>query len=337
MINSIQILRGIAAFGVFFSHYALFGIHAGSFGVDIFFVISGFVIAFVVNRDTKDFLIKRIIRVSPLYIIATLITASFAFLKPEWFKSVVLNSEALIKSLLYIPYRFKDSGPILSLGWTLNFEMFFYLVMTLCILIINNKKRLIICCSLLLITFLLILNIVSINYYPLQFYKEGLLPEFIFGLFLYYFWESLNTIDSKDKIRLVYFFIGISSLLFLIYNSVTKDFTFLPRNLVTGIPLLLLVGGCMAIEPYLSNQNKFVKIMSFVGDSSYAMYLFHPFILYGLTRLIFPLLFTGAESIVTEVIKFILASSILVLVSLVIHNFLDKPLNKRLRNIILKK
>lgn len=335
MINSIQILRAFAAFAVFFSHYALFKIHIGSFGVDIFFIISGFIIALVVNKTTKHFLIKRIIRVSPLYIIATFVTIFLALLKPSWFKSVIVNTEAVLKSLLYIPYRIKNSGPILSLGWTLNFEMLFYLAMFLCICILKNKKYLITACSVLLIVFLILLNLDSYEYYPFKFYKNGLLPEFIYGLFSYYLWEVLNKFKKRSSFRMLFIVMGFLSLLFLIYNGSTNQFNFLSRNIRTGIPCLFLVFAFMSIEPYLKNDNKIVKWLTLVGESSYAMYLFHPFILFGFTRLIFPYIFDDYNSVLIEIIKFILVSVVLIIVSILIYKFLDKPLNEYLRRKIL--
>ena len=337
MINSIQILRALAAFGVFFAHYALFGIHAGSFGVDIFFIISGFIIAYVVNFTTKDFLIKRIIRIVPLYIIATSCTIFLTILKPQWFKSVILSIEAVLKSFLFIPYRLEQSGPILSLGWTLNFEMFFYLAMTVCILFIKNKKKLVVACSLLLTVFLIIIYVYPVDYYPLNFYRKGLLPEFIYGLFLYYFWEYIKNIKAKDKIRILYFTIGVCALIFLIYSDLTKEFNYISRNIRTGIPCLLIVAGFMSVEPFLNGKSKTVKLLSLIGDSSYAMYLFHPFILFGFTRVVFPYVFGAETNTFLEVFKFIIASSTLIVVSVLIYKFLDKPLNAYLRKIIVKK
>jgi len=336
MINSIQILRAFAAFAVFFSHYALFKIHIGSFGVDIFFIISGFIIALVVNKTTKQFLIKRIIRVSPLYTIATFTTIFMALLKPSWFKSVIVDAEAVFKSLFYIPYRIESSGPILSLGWTLNFEMIFYLAMFLCICIIKNKKYLIITCSSLLVVFLLLLNLNSNQYYPFKFYKHGLLPEFIYGLFLYYLWKVLNKLEKSSPFRFLFLFIGFLSLFFLIYNGATNEFNFLSRNIRTGIPCLFLVAAFMSIEPYLKNDNKIVRGLILVGESSYAMYLFHPFILFGFTRLIFPYIFDDYTSVFVEIMKFILVSVVLIIVSVLIYKLLDKPLNDYLRRRILK-
>lgn len=338
MINSLQILRALAAYAVFFTHYAVFGLHVGGFGVDIFFIISGFVIAFVVEKSTKDFLLKRLIRVSPLYTIATGLTVILAFIKPEWFKSVVVSTEGIIKSLLYIPYRIDKSGPILSLGWTLNFEMLFYLSMSFCILFIKKKRLLIPFCALLLMLFLYVIQLTKADSYPLSFYGNGLLPEFIMGLFLFYFWQFLQKEKNVNKLlRLSFFGIGIAALIFLIYCGLTNDFNDVDRNIRVGIPALFIVGGTMAIEPFINGKSKLVKLTSLIGDSSYAMYLFHPFILFGCTRVLFPFIFGEDSRFSTELLKFLLISIILIITSLLIYKFLDKPLNDYLRRQVLAK
>ena len=337
MINSIQILRAIAAFGVFFAHYNLFGIHSGGFGVDIFFIISGFIIAYVVNYSTKNFFIKRVIRVTPLYLIATLVIVFLVLIAPNLFKSVVFNFEALMKSIFYIPYRIDQSGPILSLGWTLNFEMFFYVSMTLCILIFKKTKYLILICSLMLVFFLIILNIFTLNSYPLIFFKEGLLPEFIFGLLLFYYWQFLQNVNLNNMLRFGSFILALLSFVFLIYNDITHDFSFLDRNINRGIPSLIIVAGFMSIEPFLNGKNKIVKFISLIGDSSYAMYLFHPFILFGFTRVVFPLTFGEETSVLIEILKFIIVSISLIFGSILIYKLIDKPLNDYLKKVIVKK
>lgn len=341
MINSLQILRAFAAYAVFFTHYALFGLHIGGFGVDIFFIISGFVIAFVIDKSTKDFFIKRIIRVAPLYTVATLLTATLALLKPEWFKTVIVSGEALIKSLLYIPYKIQDSGPILSLGWTLNFEMFFYVSMAICILFVRNKSWLVPVCAGLLLFFLVLLNIVKIDSYGISFYGRGLLPEFIMGLLLYYFWEFLQKSQSNSGLNMFFGMIGLLALFFLIYTGLTKDFNDINRNIRTGIPCLLIVGGAMALEPYINGKSKAVKFLSLIGDSSYAMYLFHPFILFGCTRVLFPFVFKyaggGQQNLWVQLTQFILISITLIGVSILIYKWIDKPLNNYLRKVVLEK
>jgi peptidoglycan/LPS O-acetylase OafA/YrhL len=127
-IKSIQLLRATAALAVVYTHYSVYAFpqfHTGGFGVDIFFIISGFIIAFIVSNNTRNFLKKRLIRVVPMYILATMMTIGTALVFPQWFNNIKITVPAVVKSILFIPYKIGDSGPILSLGWTLNNEIFF--------------------------------------------------------------------------------------------------------------------------------------------------------------------------------------------------------------------
>jgi exopolysaccharide production protein ExoZ len=123
MLSSIQVLRGVAAVMVVLFH--VLGFQIGSAGVDIFFVISGFIM-FHTNREVFGhagaailFLKRRILRVAPLYWLCT----AFAL----WPKTEL---KTLAASVLFVPVRSGDGSihTVLAPGWTLNFEMFFYIV-----------------------------------------------------------------------------------------------------------------------------------------------------------------------------------------------------------------
>src|SRR5690606_34029042 len=142
-----------------------------------------------------------------------------------------------------------------------------------------------------LLLFLAIINMMKVDSYALTFYGSGLLPEFIMGLLLYYFWQFLQKNQSNKGLNLFFFILGLLGLIFLVYTGLTKDFNEVNRNIRIGIPCLVLVGGVLAIEPYINGKSKIVKFLSLIGDSSYAMYLFHPFILFGSIRVLFPIIF----------------------------------------------
>lgn len=103
----------------------------GGIGVKIFFLISGFIMTVTTHDEfgaphaSRHFLWKRLLRIAPLYWIATALYAARLCLQgsPPHLASLVL-------SILFIPYR-NDLGamqPVYGLGWTLNYEMFFYLL-----------------------------------------------------------------------------------------------------------------------------------------------------------------------------------------------------------------
>jgi exopolysaccharide production protein ExoZ len=138
---SIQYLRGVAATLVVASHAFLYPLadepmlygRLGWLGVILFFVISGFIMVTVTGKGRFDgglFLRRRAIRVIPLYWAATLLTAGLALLAPTMFKTMTFDFSQLWRSLLFIPFFNETSGgihPIYKLGWTLNYEVYFYL------------------------------------------------------------------------------------------------------------------------------------------------------------------------------------------------------------------
>lgn len=105
---------------------------AGQIGVTVFFVISGLIMTrssaqdFASPRAPAAFILRRLIRIAPLYVLATLIVAAVQaahHAAPAPFD--------LLRSLLFIPYRAEGGPavrPVLGLGWTLNCEAIFYLV-----------------------------------------------------------------------------------------------------------------------------------------------------------------------------------------------------------------
>ena len=141
-VKSIHYLRGLAALLVVFhhsiiqlapvrDHYA--HVEFGQAGVDIFFVISGFVI-YLSNAKGRlgsgEFLKRRIIRIVPLYWLATLAVVAVAVVAPRFFATTTLTAQDVAQSLLFVPaYSAAFPGqiwPVLVPGWSLNYEMFFY-------------------------------------------------------------------------------------------------------------------------------------------------------------------------------------------------------------------
>src|SRR5947209_976295 len=124
-LHNIQYLRGIAALGVVAFHAALTAgvpFRMGAFGVDIFFVISGFLMVAITNVNSRQapFLRDRIVRVVPLYWIATLVV----YLADRRYTS---GPDQLVSSLMFIPRGHSADAPwffpVLNVGWTLNYEM----------------------------------------------------------------------------------------------------------------------------------------------------------------------------------------------------------------------
>lgn len=140
-LEGIQVARGIAALGVLLFHSNLmireipdsekviipFVYQYGAMGVQLFFVISGFIIAYVLQKEEfrlGQFLAKRVVRIYPIYIVATLVALYFHL---DW-RIAFHNSaepEFLLKSMALIP---QETSPFFQPGWTLVHEMIFYII-----------------------------------------------------------------------------------------------------------------------------------------------------------------------------------------------------------------
>ena len=146
VILPIQYLRGIAALMVVWFHAAeqLPGLITripntfGNSGVDLFFVISGFIMVVTTTGSAispVEFMRRRIIRVVPLYWLLTLAMVGAALVAPALFRTLIVTPTTLVESLLFVPHYSNSfpamAWPLLVPGWTLNFEMFFYLVFAL--------------------------------------------------------------------------------------------------------------------------------------------------------------------------------------------------------------
>ncbi len=182
--DSIQALRGVTALFIVLEHIRF--LNCGAFGVDIFFCISGFMIMFSTHSDTRYFLRKRLIRILPLYYLMTLGTFLLLLLFPGMFEQSRAEPVFLVKSLLFLPF---DIGggvlqPLMRIGWTVNCEIFFYIVF-LAAMKINHKYRGLICGVILLA----VVGIAGLLPSPpafLAFYGNPVMLEFILGFAAYY-------------------------------------------------------------------------------------------------------------------------------------------------------
>ncbi len=145
VIVSLQYLRGVAAMMIVFCHafdqlpwLKALAPNVGLSGVDLFFVISGFIMVFVTTNAASsawEFFRMRIIRIVPLYWLFNFATAALILTLPQLFQTSVFTLPHFILSLFFIPHLSPAVPPSISpfilLGWTLNYEMFFYAIFAL--------------------------------------------------------------------------------------------------------------------------------------------------------------------------------------------------------------
>ena len=191
-IEYIQLLRLFAAICITVYHSRFLGEH-GYFGVELFSMISGFILLYSTEKtgSVHGFLRKRLIRIVPLYWLATIAMYFLITLMP----SLSIMSEAdpvyLIKSLCFIPFV-NSKGydtPVLGVGWTLNYEMLLYLLFFIA-LHISHRYHGIICGAFMLL--LVILGHIPGCPYILSYYGNTFLLEFGMGMLAYRVWKQLS-------------------------------------------------------------------------------------------------------------------------------------------------
>jgi peptidoglycan/LPS O-acetylase OafA/YrhL len=340
-IKSIQILRALAALSVVYTHCAdnYETPKAGDFGVDIFFIISGFIIAYVVSTNTEHFFMKRFIRIWPMYFISTVVMAFCVIIFPTLINSTKVSVSGFIKSIFFVPYMQYEGKhqPILGQGWTLNFEIFFYLVMFICVLVVRNKKFISLCCIGLLVFFLAALNFFDVKDFILNYYRTGLIPEFIYGIILYmaynWFGEKYNGKKVPAGIKIAGAVCSAGAFVFLFYSQSNAFMISKNRNIYFGIPAFVVVSSLLITEKGIG-ENIVTRLLVKIGNASYAMYLFHYFIVVFIARVIFRNITNG--TMIVEVAKTTLTIIITIVVSIVTYEMIDSPIQKYFKGVLKK-
>ncbi|HEX4736943.1 MAG TPA: acyltransferase [Allosphingosinicella sp.] len=268
MLTNLQAMRAFAAIAVMLFHFALMPATSlpfkiGAFGVDLFFVLSGFIIAHSAARSSRHFLAHRLIRVLPPYWIATLI----AVLPTLPALGLAAAGGWLVQSLFYLP------GPggrpaLIFVGWTLVYELGFYLLYWLA-LRLGTRLAPFACLAL-----LAILAFVPL---PRGLGPWPLLLEFAMGICIYLAVERTDTLRAiPGAAGLALAATGLAMLLILPrLTGYTPDDYQSPWRVVTwGLPAAAVVLGLVVAEKGgLAIRNRFVLLL---GGASYAIYLLHP-------------------------------------------------------------
>ncbi|CAN5390616.1 acyltransferase [soil metagenome] len=280
-ILSIQYLRATAALMVVFFHadgmaqeyFNFTGLPFGAAGVDIFFVISGFImwITTASERTTPvSFAVNRIIRIVPLYWAMTLLLYGgwLMFRDPATLPSLW----NLARSLLFIPFVSPRTGeiqPLLIAGWTLNFEMFFYAVFA-CGLLLARRHRALFICTILGALVVSPLLIPPSGAMALT-YTSPLLIEFMIGCLLGIMYET----KALPRPAVAVFLLVTGCGLLLAPGMLSAANISALRLFHWGMPAFLIVTGALSLEPMLKDW----RLPMLLGDASYSIYLTHGVVL----------------------------------------------------------
>jgi peptidoglycan/LPS O-acetylase OafA/YrhL len=279
MLISVQALRALAAWTVVCHHFMqiFFDFHAhgpvgqmfidkGAVGVDIFFVISGLVIFLSTENKSLPpgrFLLYRLFRIVPAYWLYTVLMALLVVFAKPVLPDQRFDWSHFLLSLLFIPTQ-NPGGygiyPTLNVGWTLNYEMLFYVLFAWALLF-RLQVRLLVVAALLFA----VCQAWTGYGWVSEFYRSDIVYEFLLGI-------AIGMIYRRGwiKPRLWLPLLGIVGALMVIYHAAPQL-----RLLAWGVPSAVLVLACMSLERFFASS----RLFKLLGDCSYSVYLMHVLVL----------------------------------------------------------
>ncbi len=336
MYNNIQALRGIAAFLVvifhLLPHYRAMGLsnvvfesiaQYGFAGVDVFFVISGFVMAKTTQNlpqnfsSSKHFISKRFLRIYlgylPIFVFALIYYSTYS---PEFVKNIDLLHSLLLTSI-------EPQKLLVGVSWTLSYELYFYLIIALLMAFRLPVLMTFAILSVVVIAKMFLSSSLEVTW--LNFLLSHFLLDFFAGFFLF----SLTKYYSQLRYTPIFILIAIVSLYFGVSIKIENNWT---RIVTFGIFGFSLMWVLLALE--VNNKLIIKGFLKKVGDASYSLYLVH---------IIFVNMFYTAglrNALVTHHVAgvgFVAYTIMIVIISILIYRWIELPLYKKAINIIKKK
>lgn len=261
-----------------------------SFGVDFFFVLSGFILFYSHKKDFGHadqfvpFLKKRFIRIFPTYwILLTVSILVFWLTQTHIAQTPLLSPLFITQSYLLFPFR----TPIIAPSWTLSYEIFFYALFAFSILV--KKRTLLLTLLVCYIGLLLPLNILLPEHFFLaiggwlEIALRYYVVEFFLGVAAGYLLSSLPKFSFSSNIKLlattggILFLEWLSELFFPSFTMLLRLFLFSP-----AIALLLFSLARIDEQKHIT-PHVFFKLL---GEASYPLYLMQAFLILVFFKLV---------------------------------------------------
>jgi len=284
-LRSLQILRAVAALGVLAVHLSMLTEHAlrlpgslprltlGEAGVDLFFVISGFIMVYasaeLFGRPHAPlaFFARRVVRIVPLYWVVSALVLAPLLIGPADLAALDLSWTAIGASFLFVPYA-RPSGltwPLLQVGWTLNFEMFFYSVFAAALVL---RRRFAVAAVSLAFAALVALRFTTSDW-PVwfEFFSRPVILEFCFGMAIAL--AFARGFRLRPMIAGGLILAACAAWLATLHLDVGHW-----RVIVWGLPAAAIVAAVLSFEGKAAS-GLVGRAFALLGDASYSLYLVH--------------------------------------------------------------
>lgn len=288
-------------------------------GVDIFFVISGFIMYFLTHDrfgsadSAQQFLKRRLIRVVPLYwaFLALMVVTVLAL--GERINNTDISPIRILASYAFIPWPREDGNvvPVLSSGWTLNYEMLFYVCFGLCLLLPRRAGL-----AVLVGGFLAAAAVhytVPESWFVLVFWTDPIIINFLFGIGLASVY--LRGLRLPPAAALA---VGVLGLGGLVVSKTEGWHLVAPHPVSLGASAALICAAFVLAKPP-QRGGRVYGLGVLAGDASYSLYLSHPFTINAL------LILWQAMGLNAPVVFLVVAMVCCVATSVAIYLYVERP------------
>ncbi|HXV01696.1 MAG TPA: acyltransferase [Caulobacteraceae bacterium] len=310
--NLVPMVAGASGSGVAFN-----ALESGAAGVDVFFVLSGLVIALTgplakPQPSGAVFFWRRWRRVAPLYFLLTIPVLVAAI------RSGGLDPGRVAATFLFWPYAAaRPAYPYLEPGWTLCFEMAFYASVALALALAKSRRAVI--CAALAVGALSIFN--------------GLFLEFGFGLAMASNRDRIMRLGAPLGVLLIFASLAVIILEASFHlTPIDESYALLGGRgtlrhvIAVGLPSACIVAGTLALEPWA--KGRLASLLSAGGDASFAIYLTNQT---GANAAVSLLRFLPSWSWAATAASFCLGMPLLF--GLVIHRWIERPILRDLKRL----
>jgi peptidoglycan/LPS O-acetylase OafA/YrhL len=339
-IDSLHAIRGISSISVLLSHVS--GVMAEKFTytpgfdrlsfaggtVDLFFVLSGFIIFYTsFNKlgriSGKQFLLGRFFKIFPIYWVAIILSIGLFVIGKYFFSMTGMNSTTtrvieagglkdIVSSIFLIPNDFRT----IYSSWTLSFEVGFYLLFGS--LFFRRP-------SLFMLGLAIWVIVCQVNYFffhisylstldtnPIRAYLNPIITEFFFGCVV-----AVIALNYRLKYSVFSFFFGL--FLFTI-SALTVSYSMVHAEQMVicfGFPSAIMIYGAANIKL------KFPKWLLFLGDASYSVYIFHSIVFIIFIKILFMF---KLSAYVSNMVGYLLISALLLVTCCFMYKYIEHPI-----------